>query len=241
MIELVTFSECHKPVNLLCFHYAGGGANYYKNWLNHLPPDMGLFAVRLPGRENLFAHVAYQNVEDIFNDLELTLAPLFSANKSLILFGHSMGGLLAFETARRFSDREKIKCLAISGFGHPMHIKKKNRHLLSDTMLRQLMNYSDLADKKYAEEIIDLMLPTIRNDYAVCDTYVYKKTQKLSVPIITFVGKQDAIHTTFAMQQWHDETTNKFLNFSYEGDHFFISRHYSDMVNKLLNSNIYEN
>lgn len=239
MVELVNLKKASKPLkaNLLCFHHAGGGVNAFREWGAVLPESLGLWALRLPGRENLYLKPAFQRLQDIIDAIDFdVLAPLFSLyDIPTLLLGHSMGGLIAFEVAKKFK-ASNIAALAISGLGHPLYTKKQARHLLADQELRKYINYENIVGNHYIDELLDLLLPTIRCDYEVCDTYVYKKAEKLTIPVLSFGGVDDQAHFPESLRYWGSETVSEYIRYLYPGGHFFIRSHYPELIKCLLRS-----
>lgn len=233
MIDIVSFrNRKENRDNLLCFPYAGGGANYFKPWLQHLPDWINLHAVRLPGRETLFSHVAYTSLDDILFELSKILDSLFGINQNIFLFGHSMGALIAFEVTH-FLLKKNIKSLFISGYGHPTYLRKQKRHLLTNLGLKKISYFPELEKNSHMNEFLELIMPTLRSDYAVCDTYTYIQKNKLNIPILVFGGKRDLLHTPVMMDHWQIETNSIFQSHYYAGGHFFIREHYLNVLDKI--------
>ena len=240
MVELVNLKQGAQPLkaNLLCFHHAGGGANAFKEWAEVLPSSVALWALRLPGRENLYLKPAFRRLQDIIDAIDLdVLAPLLSQDyTSTLLFGHSMGGLIAFEVAKKFK-QSNIAALAISGLGHPLYAIKQARHLLDDQELSKYIDCSNIACSEHVNELIEFILPTIRCDYEACDTYVYKQADKLTIPVFSFGGVDDKVHCPRALTHWQSETVSDYKRYLYPGGHFFIRDHYPEMIDLICSYN----
>src|SRR5262249_27448954 len=83
---------------LLCFPYAGGSETIFSQWQEALPDAIEVCPVQLPGRG---ARVK----EPPFTDLRLLVEAaaeglIRQMDKPFALFGHSLGGAIAFELAR---------------------------------------------------------------------------------------------------------------------------------------------
>lgn len=88
---------------LVCFPFAGGGASHYAKWNEHMPA-IEVLPVQLPGRENRIKDEPYRNSEELTEKIVNEIAPyLQSGNFSV--FGHSMGGVLAFEVVKKLEKR----------------------------------------------------------------------------------------------------------------------------------------
>lgn len=235
MSELVSLRVSdNAEVSVILLHHAGGGVNYYREWLEYFPNNFDLFAIRLPGRETLYSKPPYKNLEAVLADVEKVLEPVFLEGNPTFIFGHSMGGMIAFEIARLYSEKQKINGLFISGFGHPSLTKKIDRSRFDDSELRINMNYSDIEESPYVNELLEVILPTLKNDYAICDSYQYIKKDKLSIPIIVFGGLKDKIHSPKTIEKWCDETNVGFSSFYYPGGHFFIKESFQSIIDDIL-------
>ncbi len=86
-------------LRLLCFPYAGGGASIYRPWREHLPPDVELCGVQLPGRESRLSEPPWYQLSTLIPQLHRGLAGLLDL--PYVTFGHSLGALVSFEFVRR--------------------------------------------------------------------------------------------------------------------------------------------
>src|SRR5450631_2601228 len=85
---------------LFCFPYAGSGPSIFRSWIGRLPGDADLIALRMPGRESRFAEAPYTDWPRLIEETAAALMPLLDV--PYVFFGHSFGGMLAYETACRF-------------------------------------------------------------------------------------------------------------------------------------------
>src|SRR5262249_45449331 len=96
--------SCSKPnpqarVRLFCFPYAGAGSSMFHIWTNLLLPEVEVYLIHLPGRDKRINEQPYKLLLPLAEVLATALGPYL--NKSFAFFGHSLGGLLAFETVRQ--------------------------------------------------------------------------------------------------------------------------------------------
>src|SRR5262245_52953077 len=83
---------------MFCFHYSGGNAQIFREWPTHLPPSVELVAIQLPGRGHRFAEPHIRRLAPLSRVVAQELLPYL--DKPFVFFGHSLGALLCFETAR---------------------------------------------------------------------------------------------------------------------------------------------
>ncbi|BAZ11497.1 putative thioesterase [Calothrix sp. NIES-4071] len=140
-----------------------------------------------------------------FNQLE-AIAPAFLSylDKPFAFFGHSMGGLVSFELARLLRNEYRIHPahLFISGRRAPqIPDTKPPIHDLPELAFKEELRHlggtpSSVLDNP---ELMQLLIPMLRADFAVLETYVYKHEQPLDCLITVFGGLQDTevSHETF--------------------------------------------
>jgi medium-chain acyl-[acyl-carrier-protein] hydrolase len=68
------------------------------------------------------------------------------------------------------------------------------------------------------------MLPLLRADFQVVDTYRYADGPPLGCPISAFGGLQDFDVTREQLEAWREQTTSGFVRRMFDGDHFFLHR-----------------
>ena len=83
---------------LVCFPHAGGSATFYFPLSRALAPSMEVLAVQYPGRQDRRAEPCIDSIDGLADEIVDALRPL--TDRPMALFGHSMGAVLAYETAR---------------------------------------------------------------------------------------------------------------------------------------------
>src|SRR5690242_12788229 len=161
-------------MRLFCFPHAGGGASVYRHWPAALGEQIEVVAVRLPGRENRFGEPRYRRMAPVATDLRAVLWPWLGLPYAF--FGHSLGALIAFETARR---------LTASGAAGPVHVfaaacrspwatpAGPDLHTLpTGALIERLRGYGGLPTEDLADpDLLRVTLPTIRDDFEIGETY----------------------------------------------------------------------
>lgn len=212
-------------LRLLCFPYAGGGATALMSWDKLLPASMEPRTIQLPGRGSLFREApftAFASLVRWFIRKEgPTLRPPYA------LFGHSLGALVAFEVTRqlRRMDRPLPLCLVVSGRTAPQlpDPNEPVHGLAPDVFKARLRSLGgtppELLDN---EELMDLVLPTLRADFQISETYRYTHEPPLPCPIVALGGKDDETTPVEALLPWREQTAGRFRHHLFPGGHFFI-------------------
>ncbi len=212
-------------LRLFCFPFAGGGARVYSTWPDHLPREVELCAVQLPGRERRFNESPYSRLTDLVRDLAPVLVP--HTDVPYAFFGHSMGALVAFTLARelRRMNVPGPELLMVSGSrapqrpdpDPPIHALPDDEFLLE---LRELNGTPEEVLRN--DELLQLLLPVLRADFAACETYEYVPEAPLSCPIVAFGGIDDAEVPQEAVAAWSEQTTRACSLQMFPGDHFYL-------------------
>jgi medium-chain acyl-[acyl-carrier-protein] hydrolase len=212
-------------LRLFCFPYAGGGASVFREWPRFFPYDIDVCPVQLPGRESRGLESPMTSLTQIVEALVSEIQPLLQT--PFAFFGHSMGALLAYETARQLGRNhgKHPVHLFVSGRSGPQlpYTKKKLYQLPDDefTMELRRMNGTPEAVLQH-EELMQLLLPRLRADFEVCETYTYNQDEPLPCPISAFGGTADHDISVASLAAWNEHTLSEFYLHMFEGDHFFL-------------------
>jgi surfactin synthase thioesterase subunit len=143
------------------------------------------------------------------------------------LFGHSMGALVAFELARELRRRGygEPRALFVSG-GLAPTLRREHPlvHELPDAaVVERLRAMGGLPEEVCAvPELVELLLPTIRADFAVCETYAHRPGPPLGCPVVAFAGADDAEVPPARVAPWQEQAGGRFAGHVLPGGHFFL-------------------
>lgn len=224
-----------RRLQLVCLPYAGGSANAFLPWQPLLAPDIGLCAVQPPGRGARFGEAPYTTLPALVAALAEVLrqhvAPPYA------LFGHSLGSLVAFELARhcRAHGLPPPQQLIVSAGSAPMQRTPRRLHELDDdALIAALRDYNGAPPSALEHrELMELMLPTIRADFALLADYRYRKEAPLALPITVFAGKDDAHAPADSLTGWQECSSQPVACHWFDGDHFFLHAHGAAVVERI--------
>lgn len=217
-------------LRLFCFPYAGSGASVYNSWIDELPADISVCPVQFPGRENLHSRPPYLQLPPLVDELSGIVAN--HLDLPFVFYGHSMGALVGFELTRRLRKHQLRQPLhlLVSSYpapqlaGHALMI-----HRLPDSeFLTQVRELRGTPDAVFGNsELIELVAPLLRADFASCESYVYYSEPPLECSISCFGGADDKRVSAEELSAWRSQTTGRFKMQLFPGDHFFLqsSRH----------------
>lgn len=215
-------------IRLFCLPYAGAGASLFREWVEGLAAHALVHPVQLPGREERIGEAPYDRMGPLVRSVCDEIQTL--AAEPYALFGHSLGAMIAFEVAReirRRGGREPVH-LFVSGHSAPQRgarperISQMPEAALKDRLRRLGGTPEAVLDHP---ELMALLLPVVRADFNVSETYRYREERPLEVPITAFGGERDSEAPAEIMGEWQRQTENRFLLQTLPGDHFFIHTH----------------
>jgi surfactin synthase thioesterase subunit len=208
---------------MLIFPHAGGGPAAYRHLAQRWNQRLHPFIVHLPGRESRMGEEPMRSMPSLIRALVPAVLPLLGSR--FVLYGHSMGALVAFELARQARRCFGIEPdhLIISGYPAPRRIRHTGRHMLPDAELwESVCALGGLPPAIAADpEMRSLLMPVMRADFCLCETYSYVPDRPLTCPISAFGGVQDNEVRTSDIAAWADETTGDFRYELSIGGHFF--------------------
>ena len=72
-------------------------------------------------------------------------------------------------------------------------------------------------------ELMDLVLPVLRADLLLCNSYIYTPGPAFSFSITAFGGHEDHGVPRHCLEGWREHTTGCFVLRMLPGDHFFLN------------------
>ncbi|MFJ2131525.1 thioesterase II family protein [Streptomyces sp. NPDC087845] len=211
---------------LVCFPYAGGAASYFHPLATSLRQTAGVLAVQYPGRQERRSEETLRDLHTLADRVAAALSPY--RDRPLVFFGHSMGAVVAHEVALRLAeDGEGPVELFASGRRAPSrHRDDKVRLLDDDGLVRELKSLAGTAPALLDdEEILQMVLPSIRGDYWAVETYRHRPGTMLSCPVTVLTGDRDTRVSLDDARAWREHTTGRFALETFSGGHFFINDH----------------
>jgi medium-chain acyl-[acyl-carrier-protein] hydrolase len=218
---------------LFCFPYAGGGASAFRSWVNRLPGALEVCLVQLPGRESRIGEPPFTRVDALIEAIVESV--VWPEDKPFAFFGHSLGAIVAFELARelrrrcgRLPDR-----LLVSG-ARPPHLPDPDppAHLLPDLELLQVLGHLKGTPPEILgnSELMQLLLPTLRADFALYETYAWVSDDPLPCPIAVYGGRDDRKARPELLEGWREHARGPCTVRVFSGGHFFIHESQCDVL-----------
>ena len=212
-------------LRLFCFPYAGGAALTFRTWPDSLPITIQICPVELPGRGKRIASVPFTRLQLLVQAIAIAILPYL--DKPFAFFGHSMGGLVSFELARLLRKKygKSPVHLFVSGYRAPQvpDPDPPIHDLPEPEFLEALRRLNGTPEVVLGNtELMQILLPALRADFAVIETYAYTPESPLACPITAFGGLQDREVSCEDLKAWQQQTNAAFSLQMLPGDHFFL-------------------
>jgi medium-chain acyl-[acyl-carrier-protein] hydrolase len=199
----------------------------FRGWASGLPADVEVCAVQLPGRGTRLTERPFTRLAPLVEALAEALVPLL--NMPFAFFGHSLGSLISFELARHLRKAYGVQPVRLFVSAAPapqiprrcapVHALPEKEFLAE---LRQLKGTpTEILEHK---ELMAIMLPLLRADFAVYETYEYRAETPLTCPISAFGGLDDRRVIEGDLEAWRIHTDGFFSLRMFDGDHFFLNQ-----------------
>ncbi|MBH8561678.1 thioesterase [Nostoc sp. CENA67] len=212
-------------LRLFCLPYAGGSSLIYRTWSANLPSTVEVCPIELPGRGKQMRLPALTRLEALVAAIAPMLLPYL--DKPFVFFGHSMGALVSFELTHLLRREYNL---------HPLHLFLSARrppqipatkppiHNLPEPAFKEELRRLNGTPPQVLEnsELMQLLMPIVRADFAVLETYVYAPQPRLDCSITVFGGLQDKEVSFEQLQGWREQTNATFSIKMFDGDHFFV-------------------
>lgn len=230
--------RCFRPnpgaqYRLVCFPFAGGGANLYRRWPDLLPATVEVYAVQLPGRETRLKEPCVRDA-DVVSDRVIEELEAIGWHRRTAFFGHSLGSLLAYDVARKLKQRNRSEpCVLFESGRQPPHLRAGgDLHRQPDDVLIAAIKQLNGTPGALLEdaEMRAIVLPLVRSDYTILETYRVPPIDPLHCPIVTCVGDRDSEVTPPEMEAWGQLTRGPCRHRVFAGDHFFLNERAAELA-----------
>lgn len=221
---------------LFCFHHAGGSAAVYRSWIEK-GGEFSVLPVELPGKSTRMKEHFIENMSELSGYIsEAVLA--YAEQREIYLFGHSMGAAIAFRVAYQLENvfHRKVAALIVAG-RQPPHFPNRDQYqsyMGTEVLLQEMIRISGAPEYLLkSRELQDFVLPLIRRDYKLNESFEYRNEQ-ISSPILAYAGTYDDDAPIAIMEHWKEVTSGKFWIEPIEGNHFFVTDSKIDFLQKMI-------
>ena len=226
-------------LRLVCFPGAGSGANFFRGWLEMLPPSIELVAAQYPGRQDRYNEAFIEDMAVLADEIGRDVP---SIGAPMAFFGHSLGATIAFEVALRLRPRFPLPIvrLFVSARKAPADCNPTDGQAsvgdLGDSAMKAYIHRLHGADSPMLEdELWQVTAPALRNDLLVSGRYRYVPGSRLTCPITAIVAEQDAATITLPEAQgWAECTIVSFDSYALPGGHLYLEDDPATLISLLV-------
>jgi surfactin synthase thioesterase subunit len=197
----------------------------YQNWPEELRPEIEICPVQLAGREDRCLEEPYSRMGPLVEALAEALQPYL--NIPFAFVGHSLGAVVCFEMVRQLR-RQGLPLpahLFVSGAAAPQlaNAFPQIHRLPAEDFLDELKRLNGTPDEVLQNaELMDVLLPALRADFELFETYIHAFEYPLPCPITASGGQRDVRVSHGDLAAWRLHTTSTFRVRLFPGNHFFI-------------------
>ncbi|GHH24575.1 thioesterase II family protein [Streptomyces rubradiris] len=226
-------------VRLFCLPYAGGAAAAYRTWRELAPGHVRVHPLELPGRGARWGETPVNRMPLMTELLADALAE--HLERPYALFGHSMGGLIAFELARTLRARglPQPAHLFVSGSAAPdLPRTRKPIHAAPDADVLEELRFLGGTPAELLDDpgLMELVLPALRADFALLETYRYQPQPPLTVPLTVFGGESDPLVASDQLHRWLRQSDAGPRLVVLPGEHFFLHSSVADVLGTIADA-----
>jgi surfactin synthase thioesterase subunit/acyl carrier protein len=211
----------NRAIQLFCFHHLGGAASVYREWVKIAPDTIEVCPVEMPGRETRLRDACITDFDQLLAELGEEI------NKKIdgpfALYGHSMGGLVAYEMSRHLEEQYQRNAvhLFVGGLWAPHnHFGALQQKSFS---VSSAIRVADIPPAVTGDpDAMRRLNHIFEADATLFQSYKWVERSKLRSPISVFGGDQDTVASESDLLEWKCCTTEEFAIRIVPGDHLFI-------------------
>ncbi|MEV7729937.1 alpha/beta fold hydrolase [Streptomyces sp. NPDC087917] len=218
-------AENGDQITLLCVPFAGAGPSFFHPWRDLSAGRWRVTSVELPGRERKIMEEPYRNVTEAAEGSIDDIVADLGEGARVVLFGHSLGAVLAYELVHLLTARGiRVERLIVSGSPGPWTQRERRATgLQDDEFLARVEEFAGFRHEALDHpEMRELILPVLQADCEMHENYVPSTDEPVSVPIHSLRGDSDGLVTAEEANQWRAATTAGFGYAEFAGDHMYL-------------------
>jgi surfactin synthase thioesterase subunit len=211
-----------RRLRLYCFPHAGAGASCFGRWPALFGPDVEVVPVALPGRR---AGGRERRVGDPDTLLDHLSSTLRLPSGPCVLYGHSLGALVAYTLARMLGDAGSPPLLVAVGASRPPAppVPWLDDRDSDDALVGRMRELGAVPSSAVPGGVWQrAALPVLRDDLRLARALSARADVPLKVPLLAIAGSDDPLAGPQVMAGWRQWTTERFVERTVPGGHFFV-------------------
>lgn len=211
---------------IICFPYLGGYSHSFRGLANSLDDEFDFWAANPPGHMGVSSNL----IEDIIPLIEYYFNGLKNIiREDYVLFGHSMGGIVAYYLAQRIIKSKRFihkpKAIILSASAAPDKFYfEKNSELPDEELIDLIISFGGMPKELLNDsDFMHYLLPIFRADYRVLESIASRFRGRLSIPAYLLLGEKDDVDSLGSILSWRKYFIDRIkLYYVKNGTHMFI-------------------
>jgi external thioesterase TEII len=227
-----------KKINLICLSFAGGNKYSYRSFYENAPSFLNIITLEYPGRGSRIKEKLISDIHLLVNDLYKQVKA-FAGNERYAIYGHSLGGLVAYLLTLKLLDNnhnkpDHIFITCTTGPSAPSRLEKKRHLLPKNEFIAEIKDLGGMPDEiLQSEDLLNFLEPILRNDFQISETYTYEDHAPLNIPLTVITGTEEDMENEDILL-WQKETYLPVDFKKMPGGHFFIIEHSGEILEIIL-------
>ena len=211
-------------LKMFCLPYSCGSKTIYSDWISRYSDVAEVIPVEYSGHGSRFTEELYNDAQKISDDVVKTI--ISEAPSNYVVYGHSMGCLIAYLTALKLSSRYKYPPKAvIIGGTRPPHLKYKDERLSGyskEKIIEKMIELGQMDEEILKDpELMDILSDIFIADISAGENFEQDEIKTINIPMFVGTGLQDDEAPAEDMGEWKKYTTSLFLLKCFDDSHFF--------------------
>ncbi|WP_030737715.1 thioesterase II family protein [Streptomyces sp. NRRL S-31] len=228
-----------RRTTLVCLPFAGAGASFFRPW-SQLNDALDVLPLQLPGRERLIDAAPYREVGEATEGLFRDLVTQLGERRRIALFGHSLGAVLAYELAHRVRAAPELELVRLFVSGSPEPGTPRPRRatgLPDDAFLARVSEFAGYSHEALDDpEMRELILPTLRADVALHESYTPSTDLPLDAPVTSVRGTHDTLVGSDDAAGWAKVAGREFEYVEIPGGHMYLTERAPALLRLIVGS-----
>ncbi|MBZ4320424.1 thioesterase II family protein [Streptomyces huiliensis] len=221
----------YAQATVFLFPVPGMGASFWAPLAAALPETLAPVGIELPGRGRRSDERRLSSVSRLLDSLTEAFVAL-DHRLPAVFFGHSSGGVMAYEAARALVARNlpSPRLIGVSAIVEPRSVWRRFREMRYPSELVRTVRH----EWRQTADFPRLALNAVLEDANLLLTYRYREGPRVVCPISLFLGAHDALVGTGDIRSWYDHTTAGVIaEHTYLGGHMYLREHWEDVARDL--------
>jgi surfactin synthase thioesterase subunit len=208
---------------LVTIPFAGGSASAYRPLLPALTSRHHVVGLQLPGRGHLLRKPAFRSMAVLVEQAAAAIGRQLTG--PYVLYGHSMGGRIAYDMACALAQGSGPlpAAVIVSGCGVPDEALPVPHPAVSSHRLSAW--FAALGFPSFSAELFRILEPAVRADLEMIATRAPTAPAGLPVPLHVLSGTADPVVDFERQHRWRHFTSKSCVFHSFTGNHFFPYDH----------------